>query len=106
MAKCSVNPTLFEGGFPFTFSESYSVGTPSVMSDIPVIRSEIDSDALKDLMLFDAHNPYSIAQKIIWAVDNSEKLFIEQDALYQKFSMRDWSRVVDEYKQVFNYYLL
>src|SRR6185312_4934604 len=34
-AKCTVNPTLFEGGFPFTFSESYSVGTPSVMSRIP-----------------------------------------------------------------------
>ena len=28
LAAVSVNPTLFEGGFPFTFSEAFSVGRP------------------------------------------------------------------------------
>ncbi|CAM2939352.1 glycosyltransferase [Paenibacillus sediminis] len=102
LAKCSVNPTLFEGGFPFTFSESYSVGTPSVMSNIPVVSSEIDDPNLKDLMLFDPYNPYSIAEKIVWAIDNAQTLFDAQDKLYQKFSQRDWKKVVSEYNEVFN----
>ncbi|MBS0650646.1 MAG: glycosyltransferase, partial [Verrucomicrobia bacterium] len=40
LAVCAVNPTFFEGGFPFTFCEAYSVGTPSVMSRIPVVLEE------------------------------------------------------------------
>ncbi|MFD1179403.1 glycosyltransferase [Paenibacillus puldeungensis] len=102
MAKCAVNPTLFEGGFPFTFSEAYSVGTPSIMSDIPVVRHEIDNTELKDSMLFDPYNPYSIAKKIVWAIDNYETLYQSQKQLYEKFSHRDWRKVAQEYNHVFH----
>ncbi|MGG4107934.1 glycosyltransferase [Paenibacillus lautus] len=102
LVKCSVNPTLFEGGFPFTFSEAYSVGTPSVMSEIPVVLAEIDSIDLRKKMLFDPYNPYSIAEKIVWAVDNASELYKEQEVLYHQFSNRDWKAVATEYHKVFN----
>lgn len=105
MAKVSVNPTLFEGGFPFTFSEAYSVGTPSVMSDIPMVNTEIDKDELLDMMLFDPYIPHSIAEKIIWAVDNSKQLYEAQAQLYEKFDQRDWKKVVGEYNQIFRKFM-
>lgn len=102
LARCSVNPTLFEGGFPFTFSEAYSVGTPSIMSDIPVVRAEIQNTNLSQKMLFNPYNPHSIADKIIWAIENRDVLFKEQAVLYEKFSKRTWKQVVLEYNNVFN----
>ncbi|MNW40837.1 Glycosyl transferases group 1 [compost metagenome] len=102
LSKCSVNPTLFEGGFPFTFSEAYSVGTPSVMSDIKVVSSEIEDPNLRNLMLFDPYNPYSIAKKVIWALENTQDLYFAQADLYGKFNRRDWKVVANEYNQVFN----
>ncbi|HIW32273.1 MAG TPA: glycosyltransferase [Candidatus Paenibacillus intestinavium] len=104
-AKCAVNPTLFEGGFPFTFSEAYSVGTPSVMSNIPVVRAEIYNENLSQMMLFDPYNPYSMAKKIIWAVENCDELYQEQSKLYDKFAQRDWEKVVNEYNQVFEKFM-
>ncbi|MNW42341.1 Glycosyl transferases group 1 [compost metagenome] len=106
LATCAVNPTLFEGGFPFTFSEAYSVGTPSIISDIPAVNCEIEDSNLKENMLFDPYNPYSIAEKIVWAVDNAEMLYNDQNVLYQKFGQRDWRKVVNEYNDVFNKFLL
>ncbi|MCK8489217.1 glycosyltransferase [Paenibacillus sp. MBLB2552] len=101
-AKVAVNPTLFEGGFPFTFSEAYSVGTPSVMSSIPAVIEEIEDVQLQRKMLFDPYDPYSIATKIEWAFQNSEELFFCQSSLYQKFSKRNWEQVASEYNKVFN----
>ncbi|GAC41575.1 glycosyltransferase [Paenibacillus popilliae] len=101
LAKCAVNPTLFEGGFPFTFSEAYSVGTPSVMSSIPVVESEISIPHLKEIMLFDPYDPSSIADRIAFALDNFDELFKAQAKLYEKFSRRDWSIVVGEYNRIF-----
>ncbi|MNJ01867.1 hypothetical protein D3C73_1616370 [compost metagenome] len=57
-------------------------------------------------MLFDPYNPYSIAEKIVWAVDNAEMLYNDQNVLYQKFGQRDWRKVVNEYNDVFNKFLL
>ncbi|MEC2346206.1 glycosyltransferase [Paenibacillus barengoltzii] len=102
LAKCSVNPTLFEGGFPFTFSEAYSVGTPSIMSDIPVVRAEIPNRDLSEKMLFNPFSPHSIADKIVWGIENRDALYIEQAILYKKFSQRTWKQVVLEYNNVFS----
>ncbi|ANY65366.1 hypothetical protein BBD42_01930 [Paenibacillus sp. BIHB 4019] len=105
MAVCAVNPTLFEGGFPFTFSEAYSVGTPSVMSSIPVVEAEIESIELRDLMLFDPYNPYSMAQKIEYAMEHKDELYKAQAGLYEKFAQRDWKLVVGEYNAVFEKFM-
>lgn len=99
-AVCSINPTLFEGGFPFTFMEAYTVGTPSVMSNIPMTSELINDNELSKIMLF---NPYSVtdmADKIVWAVNNREKLYTMQYHLYKKFINRTWEDCAADYIKV------
>jgi len=101
-AICAVNPSLFEGGFPFTFSEAYSMGTPSVMSRIPVVLEEIEDKKLQELMLFDPYNIEDIADKIEWAIHNREELYQLQKPLYEKFMERSWEKVAGEYLNYFD----
>ncbi len=96
LALLHVNPTLFEGGFPFTFDEAYSVGTPSVMSDIPVTREYVD-DELAKRMLFDPYDYEDFAAKVKWALEHREELLEMQKPLFEKFAQRSWDTVADEY---------
>ena len=95
LASLSVNPTLFEGGFPFTFNEAYIVGTPSIMSKIPVVLEHINDEKLKDIMLFDPYNFMNIAEKIVWGLDNKELLFELQKPLFESFP--SWENVANQY---------
>ncbi len=97
LSLCAVNPTLFEGGFPFTFTEAYSVGTPSLMSHIPVVISEVTEKELQQKMLFDPLNVEDMVDKIAWAVENRELLYSLQEPLYKKFKQRTWDVVAKEY---------
>ena len=81
-ASLAVNPTLFEGGFPFTFTEAYSVGTPSLLSDIPMVREKIVDPKLKDMMVFDPLDPQDLANKILWGVEHREELIDAQRGLF------------------------
>jgi glycosyltransferase involved in cell wall biosynthesis len=81
-ASLAVNPTLFEGGFPFTFTEAYSVGTPSLLSDIPMVREKIVESNLKDRMVFDPLDPQDLANKILWGVEHREELIDAQQGLF------------------------
>lgn len=101
LAVCVVNPTLFEGGFPFTFSEAYSVGTPSIMSSIPVTEELIDSELLKEKMLFDPYDVKDMVEKIAWGIEHRNQLYEIQKPLYDKFIDRSWSVVANEYLKVF-----
>ena len=96
LALLHVNPTLFEGGFPFTFDEAYSVGTPSVMSDIPVTREYVD-DELAKYMLFDPYDYEDFAAKVKWGLEHREELLAMQKPLFEKFAQRSWDTVADEY---------
>lgn len=100
LAVCAVNPTYFEGGFPFTFSEAYSVGTPSIMSDIPVVREIITNSELLDVMLFDPTDYLAIAEKMAWAFQNHEALFALQENLAKQLQARTWDMVAEEYCQL------
>jgi glycosyltransferase involved in cell wall biosynthesis len=100
LAALTVVPTLFEGGFPFQFSESMSVGTPVVMSDIAATR-EVLPERLVDRMLFDPTDPMSIAARIEWALDNRDTLRDIQTPFYEEMKMRTWDKVADEYLDVF-----
>jgi glycosyltransferase involved in cell wall biosynthesis len=99
-AICAINPTLFEGGFPFTFMEAYSVGTPSIMSNIPMTAEFVVDNALRDMMLFDPFSVGDMAEKIEWAVNNADQLFEEQKGLYGDFMKRTWSNVALDYIRV------
>ena len=100
LALCAVNPTLFEGGFPFTFSEAYSVGTPSVMSKIPVVTAEIHDVTLQQTMLFDPHDVDEMAAKIEWAIEHRAELLVLQQPLYDTFKQRTWDIVTHDYVEL------
>jgi len=95
-----VNPTLYEGGFPFTFTEGMSVGTPSIMSDIPQVTEYIDGD-LAAKMLFQPMSPNDIADKIAFGINNRSELYELQKPLYDKLKNRNWSDVANDYLDTF-----
>ena len=95
-AALSINPSLFEGGFPFTFGEACSVGTPSVMADIPVTREYVDG-ALANKMLFDPYDKDDAVVKIKWALRNRSELLDMEKDLFVRLAKRSWSDVAEEY---------
>ena len=99
-AICAINPTLFEGGFPFTFLEAYTVGTPSIMGDIPMTTEMIHDVDLKKVMLFDPFSVQSMVEKIEWGVQNHDELFKMQEKLYLQMKQRSWADAAADYIKV------
>jgi glycosyltransferase involved in cell wall biosynthesis len=97
LADLSVNPSLSEGGCPFTLTESLSVDTPVVMARIAVTEEVVTDPGLRDMMLFDPYSWKDMASKIEWALGNRAQLLQSQRALYDQLTKRSWSSVVDEY---------
>ncbi|WP_072376271.1 glycosyltransferase [Hyphomicrobium sp. NDB2Meth4] len=97
LADVAVNPSLSEGGFPFTFSEALSVGTPVVMSSIPVTLEVITDPALQEMMLFDPYDWRDVAARISWAIDNRDALLARQRMLHRELASRTWGDVVNEH---------
>lgn len=97
-ATLAVNPSLFEGGFPFTYSESLSVGTPVVMSRIPPTLEAIKDEDLRRDMLFDPYDFRDLAARLEWALANRAELLNRQTAHYSRtLALRSWDQVLDEY---------
>jgi glycosyltransferase involved in cell wall biosynthesis len=103
-AELVVNPTLYEGGFPFTFAEGMSVGTPSVMSNIPQVKEVCDGWGM-ELYLFDPYRWEDIAEKIEYGLNHKEELVKNQLPLYKHLAERTWEVVAREYVDVFKYFL-
>ena len=97
LSTLAINPSFYEGSFPFTFSEAYSVGTPSLMSSIPVVMETIEDPILRKTMLFDPTNYLDMADKICWGLDNYEQLYNLQSSLYEKMKSRSWKNVAEDY---------
>jgi glycosyltransferase involved in cell wall biosynthesis len=97
LADLAVNPSLSEGGCPFTFTEALSVGTPVVMARIPVTEEVIIEPELQELMLFDPYDWTDMADKIEWGLHNRDLLLARQKPFYDRFAQRSWRNVVDEY---------
>jgi glycosyltransferase involved in cell wall biosynthesis len=98
LADLAVNPSLSEGGMPFTFTEALSVGTPVVMGDIKVTREIIVDPELRDATLFDPYDWRAMADKIEWALANRDELYAKQRKFYDDvLSKRTWDDVVDEH---------
>jgi glycosyltransferase involved in cell wall biosynthesis len=100
LAKLTVVPTLFEGGFPFPFTESLSVDTPALMSSIPVTRETLPAD-LAQVTLFDPYDVTDMADRIAWGVYHRQELLTMQKPFYAKLRQRTWDRVLEEYLEVF-----
>jgi glycosyltransferase involved in cell wall biosynthesis len=97
LAELAVNPSLSEGGCPFTLTEALSVGTPVVMGRIAVTEEVITDPDLQDAMLFDPYDWKDMAARIEWALKNREALLTRQLKFYEKLSQRTWRHVVDEH---------
>jgi glycosyltransferase involved in cell wall biosynthesis len=97
LADLAVNPSLSEGGCPFTLTEALSVGTPVVMARIAVTEEIVTEPELQDLMLFDPYDWEDMAARIEWALQNKESLLERQLKLYERLVERSWKTVVNEY---------
>lgn len=98
LAQIAVNPSILEGGMPFTFTEAVSVGTPIIMSDIEVTREIITDPELRAATLFDPYDWQALADKIEWALANKTSLYSLQREFYDNvLSKRTWEDVVSEH---------
>lgn len=100
LADVVVNPSLSEGGCPFTLTEALSVKTPVIMANIPVTTEVITDPNLQELMLFDPYDWQSLADRLEWAVYNKEELLKLQLPVYEQLNLRTWRHVVDEYLSI------
>ena len=100
LADLAVNTSLSEGGFPFTFTEALSVGTPVIMSRIAVTEEVITDPNLQEQMLFNPYDWKEMADKIEWGLNNHDALLETQKRLYKRISKRTWSHVVDEHIEI------
>lgn len=100
LAALTVVPTLFEGAFPFPFSESVSVGTPAILSSIPATR-EVLPPALAEATLFDPYDVDDIAGTIQHALSNRDQLLAAQRTFCETLRTRTWLDVAADYLAVF-----
>jgi len=97
LADLAVNPSMSEGGCPFTFTEALSVDTPVVMARIQVTQEALGDPSLREMMLFDPHDYLDASMRIEWALQNRGTLLEKQKEAYAHLRKRTWSDVVDEY---------
>jgi glycosyltransferase involved in cell wall biosynthesis len=97
LAEVAVNPSLSEGGCPFTFTEALSVGTPVVMSRIPVTLEVLTDPLMREATLFDPYDWRDIANRIEWAILNRAQLLTLQRTAYATLSTRTWADVAREH---------
>ena len=98
LADLAVNPSLSEGGFPFTFAEAVSVGTPVVMARIPVTTEYLGQAPVAASMLFDPYDWRALADRIAWALANREALYRAQRQFFDEtVAKRTWAHVVDDH---------
>lgn len=98
LADLAVNPSLSEGGMPFTFTEALSVGTPAVMSDIEVTREVLTEPHVLNATVFDPYDWRALADKIEWALVNRNELYSIQRSFYERrLAKRTWNDVVGEH---------
>lgn len=100
LAELAVNPSLSEGGCPFTFSEALSVGTPVVMARIAVTQEVLTDAELQQHSLFDPYDWQDLAARLQWALANRDTLLQLQLRSYQQLVQRRWADVVDEHVTV------
>jgi glycosyltransferase involved in cell wall biosynthesis len=100
LADLAVNPSLSEGGCPFTFTEALSVDTPVIMARINVSEEILTDPELQQATFFDPYDYKDMANKIEWALQNKEDLLAIQKPFYTELVKRSWGDVVDDYVKV------
>lgn len=105
--KCAdlvVNPSLYEGGFPFTLGEGMSVGTPSVMARSPFVIETLEVAGLHDAT-FDPYNWEDLAARIEYWLPRRQELYDLELPFYQEQEKRTPDVVARDYLKTFEYFL-
>ncbi|MBN8887156.1 MAG: glycosyltransferase [Rudaea sp.] len=97
LADLAVNPSLSEGGCPFTFTEALSVGTPVVMARIPVAEEVLTDSELQAATFFEPYDWRDMAKRIEWAIEHRDALLQLQAKTYSVLAKRTWGDVVNEH---------
>jgi len=97
LADLAVNPSLSEGGCPFTFTEALSVNTPVVMSRIPVSEEILVDPELQAVTFFDPYDWEDMARKIEWVLANRQHTLAVQTKAYDQLTQRTWTDVANEH---------
>ncbi len=97
LADLAVNPSLSEGGCPFTFTEALSVGTPVVMARIPVTEEVLTEPELQATTFFDPYDWRDMAERMEWALKHRDELLAIQKPTYERLAQRTWQNVVQEH---------
>ncbi len=101
LADLAVNPSLSEGGFPFSFAEALSVGTPIVMARIEVTDEILRNEDFYADMTFDPYDWRDVADRIEWALDHRDALLERQSAFYEAMlANRTWRNTLDDHIRV------
>lgn len=100
LADLAVNPSLSEGGCPFTFTEALSVGTPVVTARIGVTEEVLTDPELQRSTFFDPYDWKDMANRIEWALANKSSLLALQQKTYKQLAQRNWGDVVSEHLDV------
>ena len=83
-----------------------SVGTPSVMGNMPQNMDVInDYPIIRDEAIFDSNDYMDMAKTIEWGLDNRDKLYRDELPLYEAYLKRDNRFVAHEYIEYFKYVL-
>ena len=97
LADLAVNPSLSEGGCPFTFTEALSVSTPVVMSRIAVSEEVLTDPELQRVTFFDPYDWKDIANRMEWALQNRDQLLETQQQTFEVLKRRTWATVATEH---------
>lgn len=100
LADLAINPSLSEGGMPFTFTEALSVGTPVIMAKTLVSEEVLQDRLLQSMTFFDPYDWEAMARKIIWGLEHRDDLLMCQQNAYYKLSQRTWTDVVNEHIEI------
>jgi glycosyltransferase involved in cell wall biosynthesis len=97
LADLAVNPSLSEGGCPFTFTEALSVDTPVVLGRIPVTEEVLSDPDFQRVTFFDPYDWRDLARRIEWATEHRTELLEIQKKTYSAMAQRTWTDVVREH---------
>ena len=103
-ADLVVNPSLYEGGFPFTLGEGMSVGTPSLMARSPFDIDVLEGSNLLDIT-FDPYDWKDLADKIEYWLPRRDELYDKQLAFYKEMEKRTPDVVARDYLEKFEYFI-
>jgi glycosyltransferase involved in cell wall biosynthesis len=101
-ARIAVMPSLFEGGFPLTFSESVRMGTPIAMARIPTVTELVGPADPAAATLFDPLDVGDITRVLEWCLDHREEALAAQQPVYRQIRNRTWPLAARRYLEIFD----